>query len=509
MPFLDYLVVGSLVFSIILLLTLVSKFRNQRDVVPTNWPILGMTPSSLVNIHRVHDYVTEVLTQTGGTFMSKGPWFAKMDMLFTTNPLDIHHILSKNFNNYPKGKDFQKLFDIMGDGVFNSDGELWEIHRKVTMSVLKHPRFQTLLETILWNKVEKGLIPVLESVSTQEKETDLQEIFQRFTFDTICKLLLDHDPETLSIEFRYVPCQKAFADAEEAILYRHYMPRSLWKLQQILKIGSEKKLSDARVTLDRFIYECLSRKSKELNNMNDAHKDENFLVLTAMAKEFKDQGVVVGDQMKFLRDTLVNLMVAGKDSTSSTLSWFFYILAQKPTIQDNILKEIHTHLGVKSGKRWRANELCEMVYLNGALSESLRLFPPLPFNHKIPLRRDILPSGHEVDENMKIILSIYSMGRMKSIWGEDCMEFKPERWITKLGKIKHEPSYKFPAFNAGPRTCLAKDMSLYEMKIVSTTIIQRYRIDLVEGHIVKPSGSMVLQMKHGVKVRLTRRSEMN
>ncbi|KAK1419711.1 hypothetical protein QVD17_28990 [Tagetes erecta] len=226
-------------------------------------------------------------------------------------------------------------------------------------------------------------------------------------------------------------------------------------------------------------------------------------------RKFKDHGVSFKDTSKFLRDTLLSLMVAGKDSTSSILSWFFYILAQNPTVEDKILNEIRTHLDVKLGKRWETKELGDMVYLHGALNECLRLFPPLPFNHKTPLEPDILPSGHHVDQTTKIIISLFSMGRMKSIWGEDCMEFKPERWVSNGGRIKHEPSYKLPAFNSGPRTCVGKDMSLSHLKIVAIMIICHYHIEPVEGHLVLPADSMVLQMKYGLKVRVNKRSTIN
>ncbi|KAJ0866280.1 putative cytochrome P450 [Helianthus annuus] len=467
MGFFETLVILSLFFIPMLFLICIYKSQKQRTVIPTDWPILGMIPGVLLNVHRLHEYVTELLIDSGGTFMWKGPWFTNMDMLITSNPLDIHHILTRNFWNYPKGENFRKIFDILGDGIFNSDGELWEIHRKVTMSVFKHAGFQSLLETTLWNKVEKGLLPVLESISRQGKEMDLQEIFQR-----------------------------------------HVTPSSILKLQQVLRVGNEKKISDAWKTIDHFIYNCLNQKSNEYNMMQ-CEQQEKFLVLTAFMRKFKDNGVSFGDTTKFLRDTLLSLMVAGKDSTSTLLSWFFYILAQNSTVEDKILEEIHTHLDVKLHERWKAKELGEMVYLHGALSECLRLFPPLPFNHKSPLKPDILPSGHQVDQTTKIIVSYYSMGKMKSIWGEDCMEFKPERWITKGGGIKHEPSYKFPAFNAGPRSCVGKDLSLTQVKIVAAMVIYHYHIEPVKGHLVLPAESMVLQMKHGLKVRVTKRTTIN
>ncbi|KAK8717212.1 hypothetical protein V6N13_044488 [Hibiscus sabdariffa] len=58
---------------------------------------------------------------------------------------------------------------------------------------------------------------------------------------------------------------------------------------------------------------------------------------------------------------------------------------------------------------------------------------------------------------MKVLFNLYSMGRMKSVWGEDCLEFRPERWINERGGIKHEPSYKFPCFGTGPRISTRMD----------------------------------------------------
>ncbi|KVI05165.1 alkane hydroxylase MAH1-like [Cynara cardunculus var. scolymus] len=490
--------------------------RNQKSIIPKHWPFLGTIPATLVNAHRLHDYTTDVLASSGGTFVFKGSWLSAKNKLCTTNPLDIHHVLSKNFTNYPRGQKFRNVFDILGDGFSNTDGDLWEFHHKTILSLLKSPCFQTLLEETIWNKVERGLLPVLDSFSKQGLEMDLQEIFQRFAFDTICKLLFDDDPKSMSLEFPYIPCEKALSEMEEAILHRYIMPPSFWKLQQLLKIGNGKKLNDAWKTLDQFIYKCLAVKQKEFSKLlNNKLQEEKFKLSTALLREYKDKSGTSGDANKFLRDTLLNLMVAGRDTTSSTLSWFFYLLAKNPIVEDKIREELHTQLEMEMEMDMAGNlkdlygvELCKLVYLHGALSEALRLFPPIPFQHKTPLKPDILPSGHQVDESTIVILSYYGMGRMKSIWGEDCMEFKPERWVSTSGRIKHEPSYKFPAFNAGPRTCLGKQMSFTQMKIVAATIIYRYHVHLVEGHLVLPSESIVLQMKNGLKVRLTKRREV-
>ncbi|PWA43820.1 cytochrome P450 [Artemisia annua] len=448
---------------------------------------LGMTVALLVNSHRLHDYATELLIHSGGTIKIKGPWFANMDLLLTTDPLDVNHVLSKNFKNYPKGDKLRQIFDILGDGIISSDGKTWEISRKVTMSTFNHSRFQSMLETIIWNKVESGLLPTLESICAHGIEIDLQDIFQRFAFDTTCKLLFDEDMKSLSPNFPYAPCLKALTDAEEAILLRHITPTCLWTLQQLLRVGKEHKLSNGWKTVDQFIYKFLEKKQNEYNKSNLEYQvDGEFQLLTTLVREFKLEYGTSLNPTTFLRDYIVNLMAAGKDTTSSALSWFFYNLMKNPIIEEKILREIHTHFKVKAGERWHVNELNKLVYLHGALCESLRLFPPGPFNHKSPLQPDILPSGNQ-----------------------DCMEFKPERWITEKGTTKHEPSYKFTAFNAGPRTCVGKNVAFSHLKIVSTVIIYSYHIELVKGHLVLPADSIVLQMKHGLKVKLTRRSDVN
>ncbi|KAI3730290.1 hypothetical protein L1987_61459 [Smallanthus sonchifolius] len=347
-----------------------------------------------MNSHRVHDYITDILACSGGTFVFKGMGLLKTSRVCTANPLDIHHILSKNFNNYPRGDTFRQIFDVLGDGFSNTDGEVWEFHHNTIMSLLKSPSFQTLLEDTIWDKVEKGLMPVLEYVYKQEVEVDLQDIFQRFAFDTISKLLFDSDPKSLSLDLPSVPCEKALSEIEEAIMKSY-----AWK------------------TVDQFIYKSLAEKQKEfISEVNSKTQEDKFS--TAFLKSYQGQSGSCGDPNKFLRDTLLNLVVAGRDTNSSALSWLFYLLSRHPMVEDKILEELHTQLNMKKCgnlKDLQAIDLQKLVYLHGALCEALRLFPRVPFQVKTPSQPDILPSGRRVDHNTTVILSFYSMGRMKSI----------------------------------------------------------------------------------------------
>ncbi|PIN00373.1 Cytochrome P450 CYP4/CYP19/CYP26 subfamily [Handroanthus impetiginosus] len=487
------------IFLFILAIIFLCVWRSKswrKSSVPTNWPLVGMLPAVLQNCHRIHAYVTELLSECGGTFEFKGPWFCNMDMLITSDPANIHHIFSRNFSNYPKGPEFRKIFEILGDGIFNADFELWELHRRTTLSFMSHVKFYDLLERAVWEKVETGLLPVLEHFLKQGIDADLQDIFQRFTFDSICKLVLDCDPCSLCIDLPYIPCEKAFNEALEALLHRHVLPESIWKLQKWLQIGKEKKLMEAWKAFDEFIYPRITFK-------------DDFSLLTAFRKAYEEMNGSSSDARYFLRDTALSLMLAGRDTTSTCLTWLFWLIAKNPSTKIKIREEIENELPLKDDKKWRffnVEESRRLVYLHGALCEALRLFPPVALEHKSPVKPDILPSGNYLQLNTKIIVSFYSTGRMERVWGKDCLKFMPERWISPCGGIKHEPSYKFPAFNAGPRTCLGKEMAFIQMKMVAATIVYHYNIELVDDHPVSPRDSVILQAKHGLRVRLSKRN---
>ncbi|XP_061357511.1 alkane hydroxylase MAH1-like [Gastrolobium bilobum] len=480
--------------------------RNPTFLI--NWPFLGNLPQVLCNLWRIHDFVTDALKPQGGTGVFIGPWFTNMNFLITSDPMNIHHIMSKSFDNYVKGPEFREIFQAFGDGIFTADSDTWKYNRSLFHSLFKQRSFEVFLVKTIQKKVEIRLLQILDHVQRQGIVVDLQDVFNRFTFDNICSIVLGHDPNCLSIDFPEVACEKAFNEAEECIFYRHIVPSSVWKLQKWLQIGQEKKMTEACKTFDEFLYACIASKREELSKyteseMAEAHVDD---LLAAMIMR-EEKGQVRDD--KFLRDASFNLFVAGRDTITSALTWFFWLVATHPLVEAKILEEIKEKLGDEGEKNKQGvlgvEEVKKLVYLHGAICEALRLFPPIPIERKQALKGDILPSGHIVNPNSMILCSLYAMGRFEEIWGKDCLEFKPERWVSERGSIVYAPSYKFISFNAGPRTCLGKDLSFIQMKIVATAILYNYRVHVVEGNFVTPSHSIVLLMKYGLKVRLTKR----
>ncbi|XP_057996835.1 alkane hydroxylase MAH1-like [Hevea brasiliensis] len=509
------MLVAILAFLFIVTLTLWLWWWNGNSLL-INWPVVGMIPQLSWNSYRLHDFFTCILQQSQGTFLFKGHWFGDKDFVFTSDPMNIHHILSKNFANYHKGEDFREIFEPMGDGIFISDSDNWRNLRRIFHSVLKSRRFELAAKNTMEQKILNGLFPILKNASMLASEVDIQDVLKRFMFDNICLLVLGLDPNSLSPEFPHIPCAKAYDDMSEAAIYRHTLPGSIWKLQRWLQIGKEKKIRKALDIFDDFAEQCITRKRQQLGQSSRNQEELGdfdlltyFLVRDDNSKDHqRGEDAICTKSNKFLRDTAFNLLAAGRDTVAAGLAWFFWLVATHPFVEKKILEEMEANLREGTGGKWKIfsiEEVSKLVYLHAVICETLRLYPPVPFEHKASVGPDILPSGHQIPGNMKIIYCLYSMGRMEDIWGKDFLEFKPERWISESGEIKHVPSYKFITFNAGPRTCLGKDLTFLQMKTVASTVLWNFSLQVVENHPIGPSVSLLLFIEKGLKVKVFER----
>ncbi|VVB11416.1 unnamed protein product [Arabis nemorensis] len=452
-------------------------YKKPHQILPRNWPVLRMLPGVLIMFHRINDYIAEVLEVSNLTFALKGPWFFGMNMLVTADPANIQHVFNTNFSNYDKGSEFKEIFDFLGEGIFSADSKLWEELWKSALVMVSQQGFQRFSLKTFTSKIKNRLVLVLDHYAESNTAFDLQGVFQRLAFDVTLTLVTGQDSNSLSIEMPESEYAKAMDDAEEVIVYRHVKPMILWKLEVI--------------------------QSRQHSNIGEEAHDEDILSFYMKLDTSKYELINPKDD-NFLKDTIKTFMIAGRDALATTLTWFFWLLSKNPEAVTKIRDEINTNLP-RSGQSLDPYMLNKMVYLHGALCESLRLYAPVPFERKSPIKQDMLPSGHKVDANWKILFAVYALGRMRAVWGEDASEFKPERWISESGGLKHVPSFKFFVFNSGPRNCLGKNLSFLQMKTIAIEIIQNYDIKVAEGHKIEQAPSMVLHMKHGLKVIVSKR----
>lgn len=479
---------------------------------PRVWPLLGSLPGLIQNANRLHDWISDNLRACGGTYQTclyLLPFLSRKQGLVTVtcHPKNLEHILKLRFDNYPKGPNWQSAFhDLLGDGIFNSDGDTWLFQRKTAALEFTTRTLRQAMARWVSRAIKFRLCPILESARVNFKPVDLQDLMLRITFDNICGLAFGKDPQTLSPELPENGFAMAFDRATEATLQRFILPRLIWKLKKWLGLGMEITMSRSLEHIDEYLSDIISTRKLELVSKEGESLHDDLLSRFMKKKEsYSDT---------FLQHVALNFILAGRDTSSVALSWFFWLVGQNPAIEEKIVDEICSVLIETRGTdvaKWVEDplgyeEVDQLVYLKAALSETLRLYPSVPQDSKHVVSDDILPTGTFVPAGSSITYSIYAIGRMEAIWGKDCMEFKPERWLTLDGKkFDAQNSYKFVAFNAGPRICLGKDLAYLQMKSIAAAVLLRHHLTVVPGHRVEQKMSLTLFMKYGLMVNVHKR----
>ncbi|XP_052203807.1 cytochrome P450 86B1-like [Diospyros lotus] len=489
----------------------IHSLRQQKHQGLPVWPVLGMLPSLVVGLRTdMYEWISGVLCRRNGTFVFRGPWFTNLNCVVTSDPRNLEHLLKTKFSNFPKGEYFRDTVrDLLGDGIFSADDDTWQRQRKTASIEFHSAKFRQLTTESLLELVHARLLPVLENSLNQSLPIDLQDVLLRLTFDNVCMIAFGVDPGCLRPGLPEIPFAKAFEDATQATLLRFVTPTLLWKAMRGMDVGFERTLKRSIKRVDEFAEEVIRTRRKELALLQSGEKKQRSDLLTIFMGLRDENGV--GFSEKFLRDICVNFILAGRDTSSVALSWFFWLLDRNPAVEERILAEICGIIGEREGERerspvFRPEEVKKMEYLQAALSEALRLYPSVPVDHKEVVEDDVFPDGTVLKKGTKIIYAIYAMGRMEGIWGKDCREYRPERWLRE-GRFMSESAYRFTAFNGGPRLCLGKDFAYYQMKFAAASILYRFHVKVAENHPVEPKLALTMYMKHGLKVKLLRRDE--
>jgi cytochrome P450 len=148
-----------------------------------------------------------------------------------------------------------------------------------------------------------------------------------------------------------------------------------------------------------------------------------------------------------------------------------------------------------------------LPYVTAVFYETLRLYPPVPFELKQCEKATTLPDGTFLPQHAILVWCTWAMNRSRLIWGDEAEDFKPERWLED-GNLISKTAFEYPVFNGGPRTCLGKKMAELVTVQVIATLIMKFDFDAIDGKERISKNSLTLPMEGGLPCRVKRRIQI-
>ncbi|KAG6830203.1 hypothetical protein H0H92_001790 [Tricholoma furcatifolium] len=381
------------------------------------------------------------------------------DRIFTAEPDYIKAILSTQFDAFEKGT-----------GVFNSDGEMWKFHRAMTRPFFSKDR---ITHFDIFERHAQDAIQQLKARLKEGYPVDIQDLASRFTMDSATEFLFSKDVQSLGAGLPYPhysslahseaaerhPANifsKAFDEAQRLLAFRARYGAS-WPLTEFWK----DKVKEKMVPIFEFIDPILSaavERNKELNNGEKLGANVDREVQDG--ESLIDHLIKYTDDPIVLRDETLNILLAGRDTTTNSISYAIYMLARHPNILRRLRNEILSKVG--SSRRPTYDDMKDMKYLRAVINETLRLYPAVPFNVRTSNKATLWPSTiggkpFYIPASTKTPYSVFLMHRRTDLWGPDANEFDPDRFLDdRLRKYLTPNPFIFLPFNAGPRICLGQ-----------------------------------------------------
>jgi cytochrome P450 len=276
--------------------------------------------------------------------------------IFTDDPEHIKTILTGKFADYGKGEQFHEIWKpFLGDSIFTTDGQQWQDSRNLIRPMFVKNRVSDLHIFERWTRIMLAQFPA------PGQTFDIQDLFYRLTIDIITDFLLGGSVN--SLENPRVGFVRAFTDVQRT----QTMLTVLMPIEKLIPRGKYKRgIRTMEEFITPFIDKALSLSDDELTKINKSER--SFTFLHALAYYTRDP--------KVIRDQIIAVLLAGRDTTAATLSWMFHELTQVPEVYAKMREEILRVVGDERAPTY--DDLKDLKYLSNCLNETLRLYPSVP-----------------------------------------------------------------------------------------------------------------------------------
>jgi cytochrome P450 len=395
--------------------------------------------------------------------------------IFINHPDLIEEVLVANARMYTKGRVLRANRHVFGEGLLTSEGDFWLRQRRLSQPAFHRARIASYAATM----VEYAQRMMEDWRSGEER--DVHREMLRLTLQIVGKTLFDADVERDAQEVgkSLELLLEIGANFRRTIFVPHWLPTP-----------ANLRVKREVAQIEKIIYRIISERRA-------SGRDAGDLLSMLLAAQDEDGSRMTDKQ---LRDETITLFLAGHETTASTLSWTWWLLAQNPAVEAKLHQELDAVLGDRAPT---LDDLPKLVYAGHVITESLRLYPAAWGLARLAVE-DHEIAGYPVTRGMGVTMAQWVVHRDPR-WYDAPEEFQPERWENDL--LKRLPRFAYFPFGGGPRQCIGNTFALMEATLILATIARKFRLRLVADHPVVPLASITLRPRHGVRVRLESREK--
>lgn len=430
--------------------------------------LLKNIPSMSKNI-LTHFYGQE--QKLGTTYENPVPF---MRIISTSEPDFMRHVLQQNHRNYKKGRSYDVLKLVLGNGLVTSNGKFWQKQRR-----LAQPAFHKKNLEDLFNVMGATAAEYFEELETKRgTEIDIAREMMAVTAKIALKSLFsDNTEEDLNAVYDSMTAAQRYV----ADILNNPLSRITFQLN-----GRKKQFKKDMTVLNDVVLKAIAnrRKSKE------KHPD---LLQMMMDATYEDSNEQMNDQQ--LMDEMITMFSAGHETSANALAWTLHLLAQHPEIVAKMRAEIQTVVGDKLPG---FQDIRQLTYIRQVIDEGMRLYPPVWGVSRTALDDDEY-RGIKIKKDDVVFCLIYNAHRREDLY-ENATEFNPDRFTPE--KTKAMPKMSYLPFGGGPRLCIGNMFALMEMQLILVGLLQRFDLELVKGQNIDMEALVTLRPRYGIKMNL-------
>jgi cytochrome P450 len=424
--------------------------------------------------------------ENGDTFAFKQ--LGKLGVL-TNDPVNVKAILSSQFQDFGVGRRRAEAFEpLIGHGIFTADGASWDKARKLVRPSFSRGQLDDV------SVFEPHLRNFLASLPADGEAVDLQPLFQGLTLDVSTDFLFGESTNVLG-SAKAASAGRSFATAFDRA---QKTVVGAFALGSVVWLDPRSKFKEDQKTVHDFMSGYVDKALNKDNNDATNQQGGRYGFAEKFAKLTDDRVIIRGG--------LLNLLLAGRDTTASLLSNLFFMLSRQPEVYSRLAEEIRG-IAPTTDQAPSLEQLKSMKYLRACINESLRLHPPIPRNSREALRDTTLPVGGGSDGTAPILVpkgtqvgyQVFSMHRREDVYGEDADDFVPERWTER----NLRPGWSFLPFNGGPRVCIGQQFALNLASYVVCRLVQQIEnVESCDSSPWREGLGISCSTKNGTWVRL-------